>query len=496
MLNLAKSFERRTKFRSGIPISQGWRIALVCSALLASASVARAAGSQTELDPNAVSLYSARGFIASGTQTTDDPRRIPIAPRPRGPAGVLVLRGGMVFDSVRPQAYPATLVIERDHIKAILPPDSSDWPADAKLIDVSGKFVMSGLIDMHVHLTYPNPNTLADEQDSEGAGVLRGIRNARSFIESGFTTVRDLGGVLNAPYLLSEWSEEEGSPAPRIFVAGHIITGTGGHAADRPVSPNHSPAYTWEVDGAENWRHAVRETYKQGASVIKIASHFAPDEVRAAVDEAHRLGLKITCHCDTIYIPMAVAAGVDMIEHPLPRTQSTIKLMVEHHTASIPTLQVYQGVFDEGGYYGTTSRRFSMDSQRNFDLFKEMKSAGLVMGVGTDTIGAANRRIPNVYITELKWFVKGGYSNPAALIAATRTDAELLDMADKLGTLQAGKLADVIVVDGRPDQNLDDLAKVDLVIKGGIPVVDHGLLQTPRHVAVPLAKPSPPDSVH
>ena len=442
------------------------------------------------------SLYAARNFIAPQTQTTDDPRRIPIKPGPRGPEGTLVLRGGLVFDSVHDAAYPATVVIERDHIKAVLRPQETDIPSGAKVIDVTGKFVMPGLIDMHVHLTYPDPSTLPDEDASEGAGVLRGIQNAKSFVESGFTSVRDLGGVLNAPYILSEWSERTGTPAPRIYVAGHIITGTGGHAADRPIVPNHGPDYTVEVDGADNWRRAVRQTYKAGASVIKIASYFAPDEVKAAVEEAHRLGLKITCHCDTIYIPMAVEAGVDMIEHPLPRTDDTIAMMVKHHTASIPTLQVYQDVFDTGGYYGTTSRRFTMDSQSNFNLFKRMKASGIVMGVGTDTIGSANRYTPNVYIAELKWFVKGGYSIPQSLIAATKTNAELLDMGDKLGTLESGKLADVVVINGRPDQSLDDLRNIDMVIKGGAIVVRDGMVSWQRHVSAPLPAPSPPESVH
>ena len=461
-----------------------WAIVLLSSAF------------QVALAASSTPLNAARAFILPGTQTTDDPRRIPVKPGPRGPEGTLVLRGGLIFDSLHDTARPGTVIIERDHIKAVLQPDSSDVPAGAKVIDVSGKFVMPGLIDMHVHLTYPDPSTLPDEDASEGGGVLRGIQNAENFVESGFTSVRDLGGVLNAPYILSEWSEKTGAPSPRIYVAGHIITGTGGHAADRPIVPNHGPDYTVEVDGADNWRHAVRETYKMGASVIKVASHFAPDEVRAAVDEAHRLGLKITCHCDTIYIPMAVEAGVDMIEHPLPRTDDTIKLMVQHHTASIPTLQVYQDVFDTSGYYGTTSRRFTMNSQSNFDVFKRMKAANIVMGIGTDTIGSANRYTPYVYIAELKWFVKGGYSRAQALIAATKTNAELLDMGDKLGTLEPGKLADILVVDGRPDQSLDDLAKVDIVVKGGAIVVQGGEIHQARHISAPLPAPSPPENVH
>jgi len=436
-----------------------------------------------------------RPLIAPSAVTVDDPRRIPVRP-PKGPGHQLVLRGGRIFDSVHAAAFAGTVVIEGKTIKAILPPDSTAWPSDATVVDVAGKTVMPGLIDMHVHLTYPDPDTPLDEQASEGAGVLRGARNLRYFLESGFTSVRDLNGVLNAPYLLSEWSAEDAIPAPRVFTAGHIITGTGGHATERPVTPNHGPAYTWEVNGADAWRAAVRETFKQGASVIKLASHFAPDEVAAAIEEAHRLGLKVTCDCETIYTAMAVDAGIDMIEHPLPRSDATIAAMARHKTASVPTLQVYQNVLDTaGGFYGSTSRRFTMTSQQDFDQFKKMKAAGIVMGVGTDTIGRANQQIPNPYVAELKWFVKGGYSVPEALIAATRTNAQLLDMGDKLGVLEAGRLADILVVDGRPDQNLDDLTRIDRVIKDGRIWVEGGQIVTPRHTSAPLAKPSPPADV-
>lgn len=428
--------------------------------------------------------------------TTDDPQRIPKRP-PKETGGQLVLRGGRVFDAVSTRAYPATVVIEGRVIKAILPPDRADWAADATVIDVAGKTVMPGLIDLHVHMTYPDPDTPLDEQATEGSGVLRGARNLRYFLESGFTSVRDLGGVLNAPFQLSQWSAAGQIPAPRVFAAGHIITGTGGHATERPITPNHGPAYQWERDGADAWRAAVRAAFKEGAAVIKIASHFTSEEAAAAVDEAHTLGLPVTCDCETLYIDRAVAAGVDIIEHPLPRTDAAVAAMARRKVASVPTLQVYQNVLDtSGGFYGSTSRRFTMTSQSNFDVFKKLKAAGVTMGVGTDTIGRVNQMIPNPYIAELKWFVKGGYTPAEALIAATRTNAELLAMGDRLGTLQAGKLADVIVIDGRPDETLEDLARIDRVIKDGRVWVANGQVVLPRHVSAPLAKPSPPPDVN
>jgi imidazolonepropionase-like amidohydrolase len=443
-----------------------------------------------------VPLNDRSSVLAPNARTTDDPRLIPLK-RVTGPQRQIVLRGGRMFDSVTARVRPATVVTAGDRIAAVLPPDATTgWAADADVIDVTGKTVMPGLIDMHVHISYPDSDSPIDEQASEGAGVLRGIRNLRWMIEAGFTSVRDLNGAANAPYLLAEASAADAIAAPRVFTAGHIITGTGGHATERPVSPSHGPDFAWERDGAEAWRAAVRQTFKQGASVIKVASHFAPDEIAAAVDEAHRLGLKVTCDCETIYTAMAVDAGIDMIEHPLPRTDATIAAMAKRGTTAVPTLQVYQNVIDRnGGFYGSTSRRFTMTAQGDFDIFKKMKAAGIVMGVGTDTIGDANKMVPNVYIAELKWFVKGGYSIPQALQAATLTNAKLLDMGDRLGSITPGKLADVIVLDGNPDQDLEALHKVETVIKDGRVVVRGGMAAMPRHVPAPLLKSSPPEDV-
>jgi imidazolonepropionase-like amidohydrolase len=442
-----------------------------------------------------VSLQDRRPVL-KGIETVNDPRRIP--QKPVADKGkVTVLRGGRVFDAVSKSVRAATVVIDDNHIKAMLPTDSTDWPANARIIDVTGETVMPGLIDMHVHLTYPDSDANIDEQGSAIDGAMRGTRNLRWMIESGFTSVRDLNGIGEAPYVLAQWSADDAIPAPRVFTAGHIITGTGGHATERPLTPTHGHDYAIEVNGADAWRGAVRQVFKDGASVIKIASHFAPDEVQAAVDEAHRLGLKVTCDCEGIYTEMAVKAGIDMIEHPLPRTDETIALMAKNHTASVPTLQVYQNVIDRnGGFYGSTSRRFAMTSQDDFDLFKKMKAAGIVMGVGTDTIGDANKMVPNVYIAELKWFVKGGYSLTDTLKAATIVNARLLDMDDKIGSLEVGKLADILVVRGKPDESLDDLKAVDLVIKDGIVFVENGQVITPRHVSQPLLKPSPPETTH
>ena len=158
----------------------------------------------------------------------------------------------------------------------------------------------------------------------------------------------------------------------------------------------------------------------------------------------------------------------------------------------MPTLVPYIYIFDaDGGYFDSTSRRFSFSKAANLEMFRRMKRAGVKMGVGTDLVVDWFRYLPRAYITELEQFVAGGYTIPEALVAATSTNAEILDMQDKLGTLAPGKLADVLVVTGRPDENLDDLAHVALVIRDGNVIVQDGRVQIAPHVPRPEPRPQP-----
>lgn len=422
-----------------------------------------------------------RRALLPGQVTTDDPRRVPIPATPRGPAGVTVLRGGRVFDGTGAPARPATVVLERNRIARIIAPDVQDWPREARVIDVTGKTVMPGLIDLHTHLTYIEPPLSTTEVAADPEAVLRGAERLRYFLESGITSVRDVASNGNAPFILKRWVERNAIPGSRVFAAGQLLTGRGGHGADGREQPLEGSVI--ERTGADAWRLAVRDLFARGADLIKIGSHFSREEVRAAVEEAHALGLKVTCDCETFYIQWAVEAGVDMIEHPLPRTDETIRLMAEKGTESDPTVYVYTYFFGRlgGGYFGSTSRRFGFGDSLNLDVARRMKAAGIKMGVGTDLILDWYRSLPHPYINELRYFTDIGYTVPEALVAATRTNAELLDMDDKLGTLEPGKLADVLVVDGRPDEHLEDLARVALVIRDGWVVVEGGRVVVPRH---------------
>jgi len=353
------------------------------------------------------------------------------------------------------------------------------------VIDVSGKPILPGLIDLHTHLTYPLNQEEFGVAVNDADATLRAVEKLRYVVESGITSVRDVGSKGDVPFRLKVWVAENRLPGPRVFPAGAFITGEGGHSTENtPDEIIGLMGGTRLAAGPDEWRQAVREQFHKGADVIKLGSHFSLEEIKAAVQEAHELGLKVTVDAETFYIQRAVEAGADTIEHPLPRTDETIQLMAKKGVAADPTLIPYQVIFEEwGGYFGSTSRRFTFSKEANLEMLKRLHKAGIKCGVGTDLILHWYRYLPGPYIRELKNFVEAGWSIPEALVAATKTNSEILDMDDRLGTLQPGKLADVLVIDGRPEAILDDLARVDLVIRDGYRIVEGGRLTVPRHTA-------------
>lgn len=422
-------------------------------------------------------------YLEKGATTTDDPRRIP-APD-ANEHNILVLTGGRIFDGTGAAVRTGSIVIEGKTISRIASSDASEWPEGALVIDVGGKTVMPGLIDLHTHLTYTEQGIPPDIAEGQSDATLRGVERLRFFLESGITSVRDVASHGDAPFRLKEWVAEGRLPGPRIFAAGQLITGTGGHGAEPHgfrTAPSYADAAIREASGPDDWRNAVREQFKRGADLIKLGSHYSEEEVRAAVDEAHALGLKVTVDAETFYIERAVEAGVDIVEHPLPRSDRAIKLMTKNGTAAVPTLIPYIYIIDiAGGYYGSTSRRFTLTKESNLNMLRRLREADIKIGVGTDLVMDWFRALPEPYIEELKQYVAVGYTISEALVAATKTNAEILDMGDKLGTIEAGKLADIIVIDGRPDANLDDLANVHLVVRNGRVVIEDGQVIIPRH---------------
>lgn len=418
--------------------------------------------------------------------TSDDPRRVPAPPGERGPEGTTVLHGGFVFDGTGAESRIATLVVERNRIAALLPEGETGWPEGSRVLDVSGHTVLPGLIDLHTHLTYTEPGVPQPLAIDPAHQTLRAMERLHVFIGSGITSIRDTGSAGTVPFIVKDWVNENRLPGPRVFAAGSLITGTGGHGAEGYSI--HHPLYGGivEASGPDEFRDAVREQFKRGADFIKIASHYSRQEIAAAVDEAHALGLKVTVDSETFYTGWAVEAGADTIEHPLPRADEVVRMMADRGTASVPTIITYDYIFNErGSYHSSTSRRFELDGEISRAMLRQLREAGILIGVGTDLILENYRDLPHAYIWELEAYVECGFTPAEALIAATRDSARVLGMDDKLGTLEVGKLADILIVEGDPLTDLGALANVAEVFRDGYWVVRNGEVQpTPPETRV------------
>lgn len=452
-------------------------------ALLLCASFATAGAAQPPEPQRQV--VDRRPFLG-GVATSDDPRRVPAPPGERGPEGVRVLFGGFVFDGTGADPLPASVVIERNRISAVLPEGDTGWPEGADVLDVRGHTLLPGLIDLHTHLTYTEPGVPQALAIDPAHQTLRAMERLHVFIRSGITSIRDTGSAGTVPFIVKEWVNQNRLPGPRVFAAGSLITGTGGHGAEG-LSIHH-PLYGGiiEASGPDEWRDAVRQQFKMGADLIKVASHYSREEIAAAVDEAHALGLKVTVDSETFYTGWAVEAGADTIEHPLPRTDEVIEMMARAGTASVPTIITYDYIFNErGSYHSSTSRRFELNGEISRAMLRKLKDAGILIGVGTDLILENYRDLPYAYVWELESYVESGFTPAEALVAATRDSARILGMDDKLGTIEPGKLADILIVEGDPLTDLGALANVSEVFRDGWWVVRNGQVRpTPPETRV------------
>jgi imidazolonepropionase-like amidohydrolase len=241
------------------------------------------------------------------------------------------------------------------------------------------------------------------------------------------------------------------------------------------------------ASGPDQWREAVRIQFSKGADLIKLASEYTQEEITAAVDEAHSLGLPVTVDAETQYIDMAIKAGADSIEHPLSRSDEAVALMAKRGIASVPTLVTYRIIQrSSGGYFGSTSRRFELNEDTIGAMAKKLRRAGVKMGIGLDLIVNYPEYMPGAYIDELESFAQIGFTKTEALVAATKTSAEIMHMGDRLGTIEVGKLADIIVVDGNPDEDFNALRKVRTAFVNGRLMLQEGRIYKPPHEEVPL----------
>ncbi|MFT5235267.1 MAG: imidazolonepropionase-like amidohydrolase [Shewanella sp.] len=380
-----------------------------------------------------------------------------------------------------------TLVIEAGTIKEVRSGyvAADKFGDDVKLIDLKERFVMPGLMDMHVHLQ----GELGPKNDSEKLRMsdadvaIRSAYFAKKTLMAGFTTVRDLGAKPEQIYALRDGINKGWVDGPRIIASGGVSV-TGGHGDVDGMSPDLLDKYTSKTicDGPYDCRSATRRAIKFGADVIKITStggvlsdtntgtgqQMADDELKEIVDTAHGLGRKVASHAHaTQGINAALRAGVDSIEHGSYADKESIKLLKQNGAYLVPTLLAGDTVVAMAKTSDFMSEAIKAKAKRvGADMtenFIAVHQAGVKIAFGTDS-GVSQH---GTNAREAVLMHQAGMSNADILKSATINGADLISMSDKLGTLEAGKYADIIATDISPLKDIEALLDVDFVMKGG-----------------------------
>ena len=386
------------------------------------------------------------------------------------------------------------VVIQGERIAEVGPKDRVRIPLGAEVIDVSGATVLPGLADVHVHPAFYLAGPRDFEDDSLSA--LRASAILRQALDAGITLMRDLGARHNVGIGLKHALAKGYIEGPRLIVANGVVGQTGAHAAEFELMV--PPKWLLASDSPGEWRKHIRENFKLGADVTKVTSPFTREEIEIAVEETHNLGAMIAVHAggrkggkpvspnwysdpEMMMVEWAVAAGADTIEHlyPMKNQATVIAMMSKKGTIVVPTIR---GIGRSTREPTESDIRFQLTPAHAEDRFRKLHEAGVPMAIATDVEGGRQGEIGNYYIQELEQFIEWGYSPQEAIEAATRVGAMACGLADSVGTLEAGKLADLIVVPGNPLENIKVLTRPILVIQGGKVVRDRRSTDSMRNV--------------
>lgn len=399
---------------------------------------------------------------------------------PANAARHIVIRAGNLLDVKTGKTLSdQAIVIEGDKIVSV--GAASTAPSDASVINLPNATVLPGLIDAHTHLTF-NPKF---GYDTLGISIPRealiGAHNARVTLEAGITTVRNVGARGYSDVALRDAINAGDVPGPRMLVSGPALSITGGHCDNDLLPYEYHATSDGAADGIENVQHKTREIIKYGADVIKIcatggvlskgddpnASQYTLDEMKAIVADAHRLGRKVAAHAHGAQGAIwASEAGVDSIEHGHLMNDAAIATLKKNGTYLVPTLYLLDWQRENAAQANLpdyAKRKMEMVSLTGKANAKKAIEAGVKIGMGTDA--AVYPHGLNAH--ELAVYVSLGMTPVQAIQTATINDADLLGWSDKIGTIEAGKWADIIAVDGDPLRDITTLQHVKFVMKGG-----------------------------
>ncbi|WP_066735109.1 amidohydrolase family protein [Cupriavidus sp. D384] len=400
----------------------------------------------------------------------------------------ILLQGGNVLDPVRGALLPRhDVLIDGERIVDVSA--SPIHAPQARVIDVTGKTVMPGLIDLHVHVLASLANLGLNAVQPNVLVAFRAMPIMRGMLERGFTTVRDAGG---ADWGLSQAVATGLIPGPRIFPSGKALSQTGGHGDFRPRSDTLEPcscafragAIARVADGVDAVRLAVREEIQKGATQIKIMAsggvasptdpigntQYSEDEIRAIVAEAEAAQTYVMAHAYTgRAITRAIRCGVRTIEHGNLVDAAAARVMREHGAYVVPTLITYDALARDGARLGLPAdsvAKIETVRQAGRDSLAIYAEAGVPMGFGSDLLGEMHQ-----YQSEEFRIRAELLGNAEAVRSATSIAAEILQRDGELGVVKAGAIADVLVVDGDPLQDIEVLAgpasRIELVMQAG-----------------------------
>jgi imidazolonepropionase-like amidohydrolase len=403
----------------------------------------------------------------------------PSAPAPRH----VIVRPGRLLDVKSGNVLTGqAITIEGDKIVSVGPAANAKPAQGVEVIDLPNATVLPGLIDSHTHLT-GDPKDLGYESlgISFPREALTGAKNARVTLQAGFTTVRNVGAGGYSDIALRDAINDGDVTGPRMLVSGPPMGITGGHCDDNLLAPQYHETEAGVADGVDAVRHKVRENIKYGADLIKIcatggvmskgddpnASQYTREEMKAIVEEAHRLGRKVAAHAHGAEgVSWASDAGVDSIEHGHLMDDKSIATLKKNGTYIVPTLYLMDWNRENLGKRKAPEyivRKMQTVSAVGQDNLKKAFAAGLKVAFGTDA--AVYPHGLNAH--EFAVYVRLGMTPLQAIQTATINAADLLGWSDKVGTLEPGKWADLIAVDGDPLKDVTTLEQVKFVMKGG-----------------------------
>ncbi len=422
----------------------------------------------------ALATVNAMAAVLSGSLTVE-------AEAPKGPRAILC--AGLIDGRSAEPLRNAAILIEGDRILKIVARDAV--PPGTPLIDLGGAMVLPGLMDLHSHPLIDSDSYQVDHlRRSSAYKALRALKAAQANLMAGWTTIRIAGDadVFYAPMDLKRALNEGLFVGPRIAGAAHYISVTGGGGDINFMSPEqHLVADGRVVDGPDEMRKAVREEIKYGSDWIKLLVsgafmtvgdnpadvHFSPEELAAAVDEATRRHVPVMVHAHaTEAIKMAIRAGVRSVEHGTFIDDEAIKMMVDRGVYLVPTIYVGDYYIEHGTTTPEMQKMVDLSRKYHADFDRRVGAAiraGVKVVVGSDFGGYD----PRINAGEFRALVRDGMTPMQAIQAATRIAAECLRWEDRLGTVEPGKLADLIAVAGDPLKDLTELERVNFVMVGG-----------------------------